>query len=124
MSRAKRGVKARRRRNKILKMAKGYRGGKSRLIRTATETVHKALQYAFRDRKVRKREFRALWNIRIGVAAKSCGTSYSQLIGAMKKTNIELNRKILADLAVNDLQGFQKVVEVAQGGVCEGKPAS
>ncbi|OGP13762.1 MAG: 50S ribosomal protein L20 [Deltaproteobacteria bacterium RIFCSPLOWO2_02_FULL_50_16] len=115
MPRAKRGVKARRRRNKILKMAKGYRGGKSRLIRTATEMVHKALQYSYRDRKVRKRKFRSLWNIRIGVAAKNCGSSYSKLIGALKKANIGLDRKILAELAVHDPEGFKKVVEVSKG---------
>jgi large subunit ribosomal protein L20 len=117
MPRAKRGVKARRRRNKILKLAKGYRGGKSRLIRTATETVHKALQYAYRDRKVRKREFRALWNVRIGVAARLNGISYSQLIGAMKKADITLDRKVMADLAVNDPDGFKKVVETANAAI-------
>ena len=114
MPRAKRGVKARRRRNKILKMAKGYRGAKSRLIRTATEAVHKAMQYSYRDRKVKKREFRSLWNIRIGTAARQSGTSYSKLIGAMKKANITLDRKILAELAVHDLDAFKKVVAVAQ----------
>ena len=115
MPRAKRGVKARRRRNKILKMAKGYYGRKKNAIKSATEAVHRALQYAYRDRKARKREFRALWNVRIAAAAKENGTSYSQLIGSMKKAKIEIDRKILADLAVHDPKGFKKVVEVAQG---------
>jgi large subunit ribosomal protein L20 len=115
MSRIKRGVNARKRRNKVLKMAKGFFGARSRLLRTATEAVNKAMKYAFRDRRARKREFRQLWIARISAAASDNNITYSRLIDGMKKANIELDRKIMAELAVNDPQGFAQVVAIAKG---------
>jgi large subunit ribosomal protein L20 len=115
MSRIKRGVNARKRRNKVLKMAKGFFGARSRLLRTATEAVNKAMKYAFRDRRARKREFRQLWIARISAAASDNNITYSRLIDGMKKANIELDRKIMAELAVNDPQGFAQVVATAKG---------
>lgn len=115
MSRIKRGVNARKRRNKVLKMAKGFFGARSRLLRTATEAVNKAMKYAFRDRRARKREFRQLWIARISAAASDNNITYSRLIDGMKKANIELDRKIMAELAVNDPQGFAQVVALAKG---------
>ncbi len=114
MPRAKRGFKARRRRNKILKLAKGYRGARSKLFRSATEAVDRALNYAFRDRKVKKRDFRALWISRINAAARDNGLSYSRLVHGLKKAEIGLDRKILAQLAVVDPAGFSAVVEKAK----------
>ncbi len=111
MPRAKGGFKTRRRRKKILGRAKGYYGAKSRLYRVATEAVDKALQYAYRDRKAKKREFRSLWIIRINAAARALGLSYSQLILRLKKANIALNRKVLADMAYNDPSAFSQLVE-------------
>lgn len=110
MPRAKRGFKARRRRNKVLKAAKGYYGGRSKLIRTATEAVEKGLDYSFRHRRAKKRDFRALWNVRISAAAKECGTSYSKLIASLKKAGIALDRKILADIAANHPKDFAALV--------------
>ena len=115
MSRVKRGVTAHKRRRKILKMAKGFFGARSRLIRTATEAVNKAMKYAYRDRRVRKREFRQLWFARINAAARLNNISYSRLVDGMNKVGIELDRKILAELAVNDPQGFAQVVSMAKG---------
>ncbi|MDO8462115.1 MAG: 50S ribosomal protein L20 [Deltaproteobacteria bacterium] len=114
MARAKRGFKARRRRNKILKRAKGFRGGQGRLIRTASEKVKRAMAYATRDRKVRKRDFRALWVVRIGAAAREHGLSYSQFMGKLKKANVSLNRKMLSELAIKDPAGFGKIIEIAR----------
>jgi large subunit ribosomal protein L20 len=114
MPRAKRGFKARRRRNRILKLAEGYYGTRHRLFRTATETVDRALAYAFRDRKVKKRDFRHLWIARINAGARMEGVSYSRLMGALKKANVNLDRKILADLALNDPPAFKAVVELAK----------
>ena len=114
MSRVKRGVTARKRRRKILKLAKGFFGARSRLIRTATEAVNKAMKYAYRDRRVRKREFRQLWIARINAAARLNNISYSRLVDGMNKAGIELDRKILAELAVNDPQGFAQVVSMAK----------
>lgn len=114
MPRAKRGFKARRRRNKVLKLAKGYRGARSKLFRSATEAVDRALNYAFRDRKVRKRDFRALWIARINAAARENGLSYSRLIFGIKQAGIALDRKILAQLAVTDPGGFTAVVSQAK----------
>jgi large subunit ribosomal protein L20 len=111
MPRAKGGFKTRRRRKNILEKAKGYYGAKSRLFRIATEAVDKALQYAYRDRRAKKREFRSLWNIRINAAARACGMTYSQLISGMKKADIALNRKVLADMAYNDPAAFSQLVE-------------
>lgn len=114
MPRAKRGFKARRRRNKVLKLAKGFRGARSKLFRSATEAVDRALNYAFRDRKVRKRDFRALWIARINAAARENGLSYSRLIFGIKQAEIGLDRKILAQLAVTDPAGFSAVVGQAK----------
>lgn len=113
MARVKRGNVARKRRNKILKLAKGFRGSHSKLFRTANQQVMKALRSAYRDRRRRKRDFRRLWITRINAAARQEGLSYSRLICQLKKANIDLNRKMLAQMAVLDPQGFSKVVEVA-----------
>ena len=113
MPRVTRGFKARRRRNKVLKMAKGYRGGKSRLYRTATEAVDKALCYAYRDRRTNKRNFRRLWITRISAAANLNGTNYSKLIHALKQADVALDRKVLSNLAIVDPQAFTEVVKVA-----------
>jgi large subunit ribosomal protein L20 len=113
MTRVKRGNVARNRRKKILKLAKGFRGSHSRLFRTANQQVMKALRSSYRDRRKRKRDFRRLWIVRINAAARQNGMSYSQLTGNLKKANILLNRKVLAQLAVLDPNTFQKVVELA-----------
>ncbi len=114
MPRAKRGFKARRRRNKVLKQAKGYYGGRSKLIRTATEAVEKGLDYAFRHRRQKKREFRGLWNVRISAAAKECGTSYSRLISGLKKAGVVIDRKVLADIAVHNPNDFAAIAQMAK----------
>jgi len=113
MPRVTRGFKARRRRKKILKMAKGYVGGRHRLIRTASEAVDRALCYAYRDRRQKKRDFRKLWIARISAGAKMNGTSYSKLMGGLKKANVELDRKVLSNLAIVDPQAFAQVVKLA-----------
>jgi len=113
MARVTRGFKARRRRNKVLKLAKGFRGGRSRLYRTATEAVDRALSYAYRDRRNRKRDFRRLWITRISAAAKQNGTSYSRLMGGLKKAGVELDRKVLSNMAILDPNGFSQVVKLA-----------
>lgn len=113
MARVKRGNVARKRRKKILKLAKGFRGSHSKLFRTANQQVMKALRSAYRDRRRRKRDFRRLWIARINAAARHNGISYSKLIGNLKKADIQLNRKMLAQMAVLDPDGFAKVVEVA-----------
>ncbi|GAB4152234.1 MAG: 50S ribosomal protein L20 [Cyanobacteria bacterium J069] len=113
MTRVKRGNVARKRRKKILKLAKGFRGSHSTLFRTANQQVMKALRNAYRDRRKRKRDFRRLWITRINAAARQNGISYSQLIGSLHKANIEINRKMLAQLAILDPAGFSKVIEVA-----------
>ncbi len=113
MARVTRGFKARRRRNKVLKLAKGFRGGRSRLYKTATEAVDRALSYAYRDRRNRKRDFRRLWITRISAAAKQNGTSYSQLMGGLKKAGVELDRKVLSNMAILDPKGFSQVVKLA-----------
>jgi len=112
MPRAKRGFKARRRRNKVLKLAKGYRGARSRLFKTATEAVDRSLKYAFRDRRVRKREFRGLWIVRISAAAKMNGLSYSKFMGALRKAEIGLDRKVLSEMAVRDPERFSSLVKL------------
>ncbi len=114
MPRVKRGFKARRRRNKVLKLAKGYRGGRSRMYRTATETVDRALNFAYRDRKVRKREFRRLWIARINAAVRSEGMSYSEFMSRLKKAGIEMDRKVLSDLAIRDPQAFERIIDQAR----------
>ncbi|MDK2847629.1 MAG: large subunit ribosomal protein [Desulfuromonadales bacterium] len=111
MPRVKRGFKARRRRNKILKLAKGYRGARGKLFRSATEAVDRAQNYAFRDRRVKKRDFRALWIARINAAARENGLSYSRMVHGLKKAEIALDRKILAELAVTDPAGFSAIAE-------------
>ncbi|MFB2918814.1 MULTISPECIES: 50S ribosomal protein L20 [Aerosakkonema] len=113
MTRVKRGNVARKRRKKVLKLAKGFRGSHSTLFRTANQQVMKALRNSYRDRKKRKRDFRRLWIVRINAAAHQHGVSYSQLMGNLKKANIELNRKMLAQLAILDPESFGKVVELA-----------
>ena len=113
MARVTRGFKARRRRNKVLKLAKGFRGGRHRLYKTATEAVDRALSYAYRDRRSKKRDFRRLWIARIGAAAKQNGTSYSRLMGGLKKAGVELDRKVLSNMAILDPNGFSQVVKLA-----------
>ncbi len=111
MPRAKGGFKTRRRRKKILEKAKGYYGAKSRLYRIATEAVDKALQYSYRDRRAKKRDFRALWIVRINAALRAVGMTYSQFMHRLRESDIQLNRKSLADLAYNDLAAFHRLVE-------------
>ena len=113
MARVTRGFKARRRRNKVLKLAKGFRGGRHRLYKSATEAVDRALSYAYRDRRNKKRDFRRLWITRIGAAAKQNGTSYSKLMGGLKKAGVELDRKVLSNMAILDPNGFSQVVKLA-----------
>jgi large subunit ribosomal protein L20 len=109
MPRVKRGFKARHRRRKVLKAAKGYRGGQGKLFKTATISVNRARAFAYRDRRARKRDFRRLWIIRINAAARENGLSYSKLMGGLHKAGIDIDRKILADMAVNDPTAFSKV---------------
>ena len=111
--RVKRGFKARRRRKKILKLAKGYRGGRSKLFRTATDAVDKALMYAYRDRKARKRDFRKLWIARINAATRMNNLSYSKFIHGLKLAGVELDRKVLAELAISDPAGFSQIARLA-----------
>lgn len=113
MPRAKRGVKARRRRNRIRNLAKGYRGGRSKLWKAMYQTVMHALRFATRDRKTKKRDFRRLWIIRINAASRQLGVSYSKLIAGLSAKGIELDRKILADLAISDPNAFKQVVQQA-----------
>lgn len=114
MPRAKRGFKARRRRNKILKYARGNYGARSRLYRTAVEQVHNSWEDAYRHRRTNRREYRRLWIARINAAVRTHGMSYSKFIAALKKSNIGLDRKILADLALRDPSGFKAVVEATR----------
>ncbi|MBW1767777.1 MAG: 50S ribosomal protein L20 [Deltaproteobacteria bacterium] len=114
MPRVKRGFKARHRRKEILKAARGYRGGQSKLFKTASISVNRARMFAYRDRRVKKREFRRLWIIRINAAARESGLSYSKLMGELHKAGIELDRKILAEIAVNDPAAFSKVVSMVK----------
>lgn len=114
MSRVKGGFTTRRRHKKILKLAKGYRGAKSKLYRPAHEQVMKSLAYAYAHRKKRKGDFRKLWIARINAAARMSGMSYSRFISGLKKAGVDINRKILADMAVNDIAGFNRLVAVAK----------
>jgi len=114
MARVKRGVTARARHKKVLKQAKGYYGARSRVYRVATQAVTKAGQYAYRDRKAKKRTFRQLWITRINAQARVEGITYSQLIAGLKKSGIELDRRVLADMAVHDKDSFSQVVEKAR----------
>ncbi len=111
--RVRRGFKARRRRKKILKLAKGYRGGRSKLFRTAADAVDKALMYAYRDRRVRKRDFRKLWITRINAAVRMHNLSYSKFIHGLKLAGVELDRKVMAELAISDPAGFAKITDLA-----------
>ena len=113
MARVKRGVTARARHKKILKLAKGYYGARSRVYRVAKQAVIKAGQYAYRDRKQKKRQFRALWIVRINAAARLCGISYSRLINGLNKANVAVDRKVLADLAVRDMDAFAEIAKIA-----------
>jgi large subunit ribosomal protein L20 len=112
MARVKRGVTARARHKKILKLAKGYYGARSRVYRVAKQAVIKAGQYAYRDRKQKKRQFRALWIVRINAAARLCGISYSRMINGLTKANVAIDRKVLADLAVRDMDAFAEIAKV------------
>ncbi|MBN1684985.1 MAG: 50S ribosomal protein L20 [Gammaproteobacteria bacterium] len=114
MARVKRGVTAHKRHKKILKLAKGYYGARSKVYRAAKQQVIKSGQYAYRDRKQRKRQFRALWIIRINAAAREFGLSYSRFINGLKKAQIEVDRKVLADLAIFDKASFGKLAEAAK----------
>jgi large subunit ribosomal protein L20 len=114
MARVKRGVTARARHKKLLKKAKGYYGGRSRVFRAAKQQVIKSGQYAFRDRRVKKREFRALWIVRINAAANEHGMSYSRFIHGLAEAGVDLDRKVLADIAVQDKPAFAKLVEQAK----------
>jgi large subunit ribosomal protein L20 len=114
MARVKRGVVARRRHKKVLKQAKGYYGARSRVFRVAKQAVIKAGQYDYRDRRQRKRQFRALWITRINAQSRANGLNYSRLIAGLKKSNIELDRRVLADLAVHDKAAFAAIVEKAK----------
>ena len=114
MPRVERGVVARRRHKKILKQAKGYYGARSRVFRVAKQAVTKAAQYAYRDRRQRKRQFRALWITRINAASRANGLNYSRLIAGLKKAEVLLDRRVLADLAVHDKAAFSKIVEMAK----------
>jgi len=111
--RVKRGFKARQRRQKVLKLARGFRGGRSKLFRTAAGTLDRALRYAYRDRKVRKRNFRALWITRINAAARINDLSYSKFMHGLKQANVELDRKVLAELAISDPAGFAQIAKLA-----------
>lgn len=114
MSRVKRGVTARARHKKVLALAKGFRGRRGNVYRIAKEAVMKAGQYAYRDRRQRKRQFRALWIARINAAARECGLSYSQFMHGLKKAEIDVDRKVLADIAVFDKAAFANIVEKAK----------
>ena len=111
MPRVKRGFRARRRRKKVLKLASGFRGARGRLYRTARNAVIKSLSYAYRDRRAKKRDFRRLWIVRINAASRANGVAYSRFINAAKKAGIELDRKVLADIALHDPEGFTAIVE-------------
>ena len=119
MPRARGGFKTRRRRKKVLKMAKGFYGARSRLYKVATQAVDRALLNAFRDRRVKKREFRSLWIIRINAAVRALGMSYSQFMNKLKGMNVQLNRKALADLAYNDPKAFTNLVDMVKKGNAE-----
>ena len=114
MARIKRAVNAHKKRRKVLKLAKGYFGAKSKQYRTASEQIRRSLRYAYTGRKLRKRDFRRLWITRINAAARLNGMSYSTFIAGLKRKNIEVNRKMLADLAVNDAEAFKQLVDLAK----------
>ncbi len=115
MPRVKRGVTARARHKKVLKQAKGYYGARSRVYRVAKQAVIKAGQYAYRDRRQRKRQFRALWIVRINAAAREFGLSYSRFMAGLNKASVSIDRKVLADIAVHDKEAFAELAKLAQG---------
>ena len=115
MPRARGGSKTRHRHNKYLKASKGFRGGRRNLYRSAREAMERGLAFAYRDRKQRKREFRRLWIVRINAAARDNGLSYSRFMEGLKKVNIDLDRKVLADMAVQDPAGFTRLAEMVKG---------
>lgn len=115
MARIKRAVNAKKRHKKVLKQAKGYFGAKSKLFRPANQAVMKSLNYAFVGRKQRKRDFRKLWIARINAATRQNGMSYSRFINGLKKANIDINRKMLSEMAINDPNSFAQLVEIAKG---------
>ena len=115
MARIKHSVSTRARKKRVLKAAKGYYGDRSRRYRLAKETVARALRFATRDRKVRKREFRSLWIVRINAACREVGLSYSRLMSGLKKANVAIDRKMIAEMAVNDTAAFKKLAEIARG---------
>ena len=115
MARVKRGVNTRKRHKRVLKLAKGYYGAKSKLFRPAKQAVMKSLNYAYIGRKQTKREFRKMWIARINAAARQNGMSYSKFISGLKKADIEVNRKMLSEMAIYDAEGFTKLVEIAKG---------
>ena len=117
MPRVKRGTKRHNRRKKLLSLAKGYYLNKSKLYKFAKESVEKALVYAYRDRKVRKREFRRLWIVRIGAAARMNGLNYNQFMHGLKEAGVDMDRKVLADLAVQDPAAFTRLAETARSGI-------
>jgi large subunit ribosomal protein L20 len=117
MARVKRGVIARAKHKKILKLAKGYYGARSRVYRVAKQAVIKAGQYAYRDRRQKKRQFRALWIVRINAAARMYGISYSRLINGLTRANVAIDRKVLADIAVRDIEAFGEIAKVAKANV-------
>ena len=114
MPRTKHSVASHKRKKKVLKAAKGFTGGRGNLYRSAREAVDRALSYAYRDRRARKRDFRKLWIARINAAARVNGLSYSRFINGLKKSDIEINRKLLSEIAVNDADGFAKLAEIAK----------
>lgn len=117
MPRVSMSIASRKRKNKVLKLAKGYRGGRSKLYRTAAETVDRALVFAYRGRKERKRDFRSLWIARINAAVRMHGVTYSVFINGLSKTGIQINRKVLADLAVRDGAAFKAILDKAVAAV-------
>ena len=119
MARVKRGVIAKSKHKKVLKKAKGYYGARRKVFRVANQAVTKAGQYAYRDRRQRKRQFRALWIARINAAARVYGMSYSRLINGLSKAGVEIDRKVLADVAVHDIDGFGAIVEQAKAGLSQ-----
>ncbi len=114
--RVKRGAAGRRRHKKIMKLSKGFRGRRNNVFKIAKDAAERSLQFSYRDRRVKKREFRKLWIVRINAAARQCGLSYSRLMSGLKAADVELDRKALADIAVNDPAAFAEIARVAQEG--------
>ena len=117
MPRVKRGFKLRRRRKRLFKLAKGFRSGRGNLFRLAKESVDRALKFAYRDRRTRKRDFRRLWIARINAAARSCDISYSQLMLGLRRANVAVNRKMLSEMAISDFPSFTKLVAIAKDNI-------